>query len=135
MTQAQKSILNFWLLLLATITVIILIEFSSIGNKQLLSIITFTPVLIIASINQDFNYYQGYGKNNKNLGKYLKNKPIIKTWLIIYCMLILPVFIYKIMTDDSIDTLLYYLSFALLIGPIFIASERERFLDAANKKT
>jgi len=57
MNQAQKSIFNFWLLLLGTITVIILIEFSSIENKQLLSTIALVPILVFASINQDFNYY------------------------------------------------------------------------------
>ena len=67
------------------------------------------------------------------LGEYLKNKPIIKLLLVIYCMFILPLFIYKIMSDDTMDTLLYYLSFAFLIGPVFIDSERERFLHAATK--
>ncbi len=135
MNKAQKTIMTFWLLFAGTIIVTIILEISSLESKGIFITIAWIPILIIAPLTQDFSHYTGYGygRNNRPLGNFIKDKPILKIWLVIFCTFILPIIIYKMMTDDEADGFLYWLSLALLVGPIFVASEYERFLDATEK--
>ncbi len=135
MNKAQKTILTFWLIFAGTIIATIILEISSLENKEIFIAIAWIPILITAPLTQDFRLYTGYGygKNNKPLGKFINDKPKIKLWLVIYCTFILPIIIYKMMADDEMDGFLYWLSLALLVGPIIVACEHQRFLDAADR--
>ena len=86
-------------------------------------------VIAIVSFFQDFTYYTGYGEKRENIGAYLEKKPIVKFWIIFFCMAILPFIIYIMGTtnNDNTQRVLYFLSFFLLVGPVFIVSEIDRY--------
>ncbi len=104
------------------------IIFSDMENKQMLVVLLSIPVALV-SFFQDFSYYTGYGEKRENLGTYIEKKPIVKYWVIFFCMAILPFLIYIMGTtnNDNTQTILYFLSFFLLVGPVFIVSEIDRY--------
>ena len=104
------------------------ISLSGTENKQI-AILLLTILVVIVSMFQNFTYYTGYGVRGESIGAFIEKHPIVKYWLVIFCLTILPFMVYKMGTtkNDSFQGYLYFLSFILLIGPVAIVSEIERF--------
>ncbi len=115
-------------MLLMLIVVGTYIQFSNIENKQVATLFLFF-IFFIISIFQDFSYYNGFGDNSNRIGEFIEKHPMLKYWLVFYCAIFLPFMVYEMRTtsDDDVSGSLYFLSLALLIGPVFIISERERY--------
>jgi len=86
----------------------------------------------LVSLFQDFSYYRGYGSAPRRLGDYVESHPRLKVWLVVYSAFALPYLIFKMQTNDEIAGVLYFTSFLLLIGPIAVVSEVERFRSMDN---
>jgi hypothetical protein len=86
----------------------------------------------LVSLAQDFSYYHGYGSATKRLGDFVESRPKLKVWLVVYSAIALPYLIYKMQTNDEIAGVLYFTSFLLLIGPIAVVSEVERYRSMDN---
>ena len=128
MTTKQKKLVQYWLVLVVVIAIGTYISLSEIEEKQM--VMLFLAVIVaIASLFQDFSYYTGYGGNRKRIGKFIKKHTVIKHWLVLFCLTILPFMVYKMGTTDNdmVRGYLYFLSFAMLIGPIAVVSEIERY--------
>ena len=128
MTTEQRKLIHYWIFLGIVLTIGTLMSLSDIENKQL-AILILTISVVIVSIFQDFTYYRGYGAKEERIGAFIERNPIIKYWLITFCLTILPFMIYAMGTtnNDDLQGYLYFLSFFLLVGPVAVASELERF--------
>lgn len=133
MTTEQRKLVHYWIFLAVVLTIGTIISLSDMQNKQL-AILILTISVVIVSIFQDFRYYRGYGKKAERIGAFIERKPIIKYWVVIFCLAILPFIIYIMGTTDNEDIqgYLYFLSFILLIGPVVVVSEFERFRSMGN---
>ena len=69
-------------------------------------------------------------KKKGSVSLILKKYPYIKYWMVLVCMTLIPISIYKIMTSSDItyQGYLFFLCFFSIIGPLFVANEIERFL-------
>ncbi|TAK63463.1 hypothetical protein [Methylobacter sp.] len=130
MTEAQKKIVRNWYLITFLICVLTGISLSASDNKQLLNILIGSPIFIYVISRQDIGQQIGYGVNGLSLGKFIEENKILKLWLVLFCTFILPFIIYKLFIGSQISGWLYALAFILLLGPLFIASEIQRFKHA-----
>ena len=128
MTTKQRKLVQYWLFLAVVISIGAYISLSEIEDKQMALLLLIIPVAII-SIFQDFSYYTGYGEKRERMGAFIEKHPFVKYWLVLFCLTILPFMIYIMGTtdNDSIQGYLYFLSFFLLVGPVGVVSEIERF--------
>ncbi|MGR8933335.1 MAG: hypothetical protein ACU837_02965 [Gammaproteobacteria bacterium] len=128
MSPAQRELVNYWIFMAVVIVVGTGISLSDIGQKQL-AILCLTVAVVVYSLFQDFSYYTGYGIDREKLGEFVERHLILKVWLVGFCALILPFILYQMFTaeDDSLLGYLYFSSFALLIGPVVVFSEIERY--------
>ena len=128
MNNKQRELVRYWVLLTIVILIGLYISFSDIENIQIALLLLTVPVAI-SSMFQDFSYYIGYGKEGEGIGAFIEKHQKVKYWLIFFCLAILPFIIYKMTISDSNSEqeYLYFLSFFLLIGPVTITSEIERF--------
>ena len=128
MTIEQKKLVKYWVFLTVVLLIGTYISVSDIEDKQL-AILLLTILVVLVSFFQDLTYYTGYGANKERIGKYIEKHPLVKYWLIFFCLTILPFMVYKMGTtdNDDIQGYLYFLSFILLVGPIAVVSEIERF--------
>ena len=60
---------------------------------------------------------------------FIERHPIVKYWLVVFCLTILPFMVCKMgkTNNDNIQGYLHFLGFLLLIGPVAVVSEIERF--------
>lgn len=86
----------------------------------------FVLVLMLA-LNPDLRNWKGYGAKGLRLGAYLQEHGILQLWVGGFCLLVLPFLIYRIYSSGGDAWGLYALCFGLLIGPVVIVSEVERY--------
>ena len=128
MTIAQIELVKYWFFLIAIFLAGLYISYSDIENKQVAFLIVLIPFSIV-SLFQDFSYYAGFGDKSKRIGAFVEKHPFLKLYLVIYCATVLPFMIYRIGSAGFGETseVLNLSSFFLLIGPIMVVSERERY--------
>jgi len=128
MTIAQKALVKYWWFLIALFLACLYIFISDIENKQVALLVVVIPFSIV-SIFQDFSYYAGFGDKSKRIGAFVEKHPLLKVYLVIYCATVLPFMIYKMGSVEFgvMPDVLYFSSFFLIIGPVMIVSERERY--------
>ena len=128
MTIAQRELVKYWLFLIAIFLASLYISFSDIEDKQVAFLIVLIPFSIV-SLLQDFSYYAGFGDKSKRIGAFIEKHPLLKVYLVIYCATVLPFMIYRIGSAGFRETseALNFSSFFLLIGPVMVVSERERY--------
>ncbi|WP_031435212.1 hypothetical protein [Methylomarinum vadi] len=126
MTTGQRKLVRYWVIGGSVILAIILTSFLEIEHQQP-ALLGLGALFGMFSAFHDFSYYKGYGNERKRMGDFIESHPKLKLWLVVFSMAVLPYFIYKMQTDDSVSGSYYFLSFLLLIGPIVYVSERERF--------
>lgn len=128
MNAKQRKLVQYWIFLAIVLAIGTYISLSGIENKQI-AILILTILVVIVSMFQNFTYYTGYGVSGERIGAFVERNPIIKYWLVIFCLTVLPFMVYKMATtrNDDIQGYLYFSSFILLIGPIAVVSELERF--------
>ena len=131
MTIEQKQLVRYWMIGGAIIVVAICTSFLEIGYQQP-ALLGLGALFGIFSMFHDFSYYKGYGNERKRMGDFIESNPKLKVWLVGFCMVVLPYFIYKMQTDDSVSGSYYFMSFLFLIGPIVYVSEMERFHSLGN---
>ena len=132
MTQNQKRVVQQWLMLLVFFGVIISAWFSPLENKQAALFIFVLPVYLFMVNHKEIKNLRGYGSKGWSLLDYLELNPALKVWLVLYCLLMLPFLVFKIYTSQETPYGLFVVAFSLLVGPIFIYSEIERFKEAGN---
>ena len=123
-----KKLVRYWLFLAAVISIGIYISLSDIEEKQM-AIFVLTIPAVIVSLFQDFTYYSGYGAKGERMGAFIEKHPIVKYWLVIFCLTILPFMVYEMGTtnNDKVQGYLYFLSIFLLVAPVALVSEIDRF--------
>ena len=126
MTTGQRQLVRYWIIGGAVILAAIFTSFLEIEHQQA-ALLGLGALFGIFSTFHDFSYYKGYGNERERMGDFIESHPKLKLWLVGFCMVILPYFIYKMQTDDGISGAYYFLSFLLLVGPIICVSEMERF--------
>jgi hypothetical protein len=128
MTGEQKELIKYWAFLTVVLILGTYVTISDLENKQMAILFLTVPVVIV-SIFQDFSYYTGYGANKERIGEFVEKHPLVRYWLVFFCLTILPFMVYKMATtdNDGLQGYLYLLSFVLLIGPVAVVSEFERF--------
>ena len=133
MTHEQKKLVRYWVVAAIFLSISIYISFADIENAQV-AILILIIVFTFISIFQDFSYYTGFGDGSERIGTFVEDHPFLKYWLVFFCVAVLPFLIYRMLTafDDSTSDILYFLGFLFLLGPIFVISERERFLRMGN---
>ena len=129
MNNDQKNLVKYWMYLVALLISGLYVSFSDIENKQAALLILLVPFSIV-SLFQDFSYYKGYGQKGELIGSFIEKHPYLKLYLVFYCATVLPFMIYEIVTSgtDGPGDVLYFVSLFMLIGPIVVVSERERFI-------
>ena len=130
MNKAQKKIMNNWILFTLFICVLTAISTSDSENKQLLYLFIGGPFFLYLVSRQDIKNQRGYGVNSVSLREFIEENKILKLWLILFCTLILPFIIYNIYIGSTISGWLYALALTLLLGPLFITSEIQRYIHA-----
>ena len=128
MNAQQRKLVQYWIFLAIVLAIGTYISLSGIENKQI-AILILTILAVVVSMFQNFTYYSGYGVSGERIGAFIERHPIVKYWLVIFCLTILPFMVYTMATtgNDDIQGYLYFLSFILLIGPVAVVSELERF--------
>jgi len=130
MTYEQRRLVRYWAVAVIFLSIVTYLSFADIENAQL-AILILIIIFTFLSAFQDFSYYTGFGDGSERIGPFVEDHLYLKYWLVFCCMAILPVILYRMLTtdDDSASHGLYFLGFLfLLLGPIFVISERERFL-------
>jgi len=129
MTYEQKRLVRYWVVAVIFLSIGTYLSFTDIDNAQLANLIL-TIIFIFISAFQDFSYYTGFGDGSERIGEFVEDHPFLKYWLVIFCVAILPVILYRMLTTDydSTSDRLFLLGFLFLVGPVFVISERERFL-------
>jgi hypothetical protein len=131
MTKEQRGLVRYWAFGMVIMTAAIgssLVDMEHLQATQL----GIAALFVLVSLFQDFSYYRGYGSAAKRLGDFVESHPKLKVWLVVYSAIALPYLIYKMQTNDEIAGVLYLASFSLLIGPIALVSEVERFQSMGN---
>jgi len=128
MSNEQRGLVRYWIFSSAIMLIGIYIVLSDIENKQI-ALIVLMILFSIVSLFQDFSHYTGYGDKGKRIGAFIEKYPLLKVYLVIYCATILPFMIYRIGSVGFGETseALSVSSFFLLIGPVVVVSERERY--------
>ena len=133
MTHEQKRLVRYWVVAAIFLSIGTYMSLADIENAQV-AILILIIVFSFISVFQDFSYYTGFGDGSERIGRFVEGHPLLKYWLVFYCVAVLPFMIYRMLTtaDDSTSDTLYFLGFLFLLGPIFVVSERERFLRMGN---
>ena len=133
MTHEQKRLVHYWVIAVIFMSIGTYISFSDTENGQV-PILILVVVFSFISLFQDFSYYSGFGDGSERIGGFVEGHPFLKYWLVFFCVAVLPVVLYRMLTtdNDSTSNTLYFLAFLFLLGPIFVISERERFLRMGN---
>lgn len=134
MTSAQKVIVKNWMC--AGIFSLVLASTFLLPSDHRLSAglaSGFVLVLMLA-FNPGFRQWTGYGPKGLRLGQYLQEHGILQLWVVVICVLVLPILVYKIYSSGGDAWGLYALSFALLIGPVVVTSEIERYRSAGPER-
>lgn len=131
MTREQRGLVRYWafgggILITAICTSLLDLKYQQAAQLGIAALFG------LVSLFQDFSYYRGYGSPSKRLGDFVESHPRLKVWLVVYSAAALPYLIYKMQTNDEIAGALYFMSFLLLIGPIAVVSEVERFRSMDN---
>jgi len=84
-------------------------------------------LVLMLAFNPDLRNWNGYGAKGLRLGPYLQEHGILQLWVVGFCLLVLPFLIYRIYSSGGDAWGLYALCFGLLIGPVVITSEIERY--------
>ena len=133
MTHEQKRLVRYWVVAAIFLSIGTYMSLADIENAQV-AILILIIVFSFISVFQDFSYYTGFGDGSERIGRFVEGHPLLKYWLVFYCVAVLPFMIYRMLTtaDDSTSDTLYFLALLFLLGPIFVISERERFLRMGN---
>lgn len=134
MTSAQKVIVKNWKC--AGIFLLVLASTFLLPSDHRLSAglaSGFVLVLMLA-FNPEFRKWKGYGPRGLRLGQYLQEHGILQLWVVGSCLLVLPVLIYRIYSSGGDAWGLYALCFFLLIGPVVVTSEIERYRAAGPER-
>jgi hypothetical protein len=127
MTYSQKVIVKKWLWYGIAIVVM-----CGIGAFVFEMGATYTPGLGVGlwlALNR-FSDDSRRGSNAFSLGEFLQEKPGLKLWIVIYCMVVLPFLIYRIYHAAGEVFGLFILSLVLLVVPIIVVQEISRYLEA-----
>jgi hypothetical protein len=130
MTYEQKRLVRYWVVAVIFMSIGTYMSFSDIENAQV-AILILIVIFTFISVFQDFSYYTGFGDGSERIGPFVEDHPFLKYWLVFCCVAVLPFVLYRMLTTDNDSTSngLYFLGLLfLLLGPIFVISERERFL-------
>jgi len=132
-TYEQKRLVHYWVVAVVFMSIGAYISFSDTENGQV-AILILVVVFSFISVFQDFSYYTGFGDGSERIGRFVEGHPFLKYWLVFYCVAVLPVVLYRMLTtdNDSTSNTLYFFAILFLLGPIFVISERERFLRMGN---
>lgn len=84
--------------------------------------------------NPELRQWKGYGPKGLRLGQYLQEHGILQLWVVGFCLLVLPVLLYRIYSSGGDAWGLYALCFGLLIGPVVVTSEIERYRAAGPER-
>ena len=130
MNKAQNKIVRDWYYLIIFVCILIGIELSSSDNKQMLHVFIGVPAFILLMYFTDIDSHRGWGINKESMGDFINQHIYLKLWLVFYCLCNLPFIIFNIYTRDEFTGWLYFIAFLLIIGPLFIFSERQRYIQA-----
>lgn len=130
MTSAQKVIVKNWVCA-GLFLVVLASTFVLPSDLRLPAGLGsgFVLVLILA-LNPELRRWKGYGPRGLRLGEYLQEHGIMQLWMVGFCVLVLPILIYRIYRSGGDAGGLYALCFTLLIGPVVVTSEIERYRSA-----
>ena len=133
MTYEQKSLVFYWVVAVIFLSIGAYLSLSDIDNAQV-AILILIVIFGFISFFQNFSFYRGFGDGSERIGRFVEGHPFLKYWLVFFCVAVLPVVLYRMLTtdNDSTSNTLYFLAFLFLLGPIFVISERERFLRMGN---
>lgn len=130
MTSAQKVIVRNWMcagfFLLALAPTFLVPE----GHRLSAGLANSFVLVLILAVNPDLRQWKGYGPRGLRLGEYLQEHGIMQLWVIGFCVLALPALIYQVYNSGGDAWGLYVLCFVLLIGPVIVTSEIERYRSA-----
>jgi hypothetical protein len=129
MTYEQKRLVRYWVVAVIFMSIGTYMSLSDIENAQL-AILILIIIFTFISVFQDFSYYTGFGDGSERIGEFVADHPYLKYWLVFFCVAVLPFILYRMLTTDNDGNsgALYFLGFFILVGPVFVISERERFL-------
>jgi hypothetical protein len=133
MNSDQKVIIKNWIC--AGIFLVVLASTLLLPADQRLSAGLFSGVVLIVMLlfNPDFRRWTGYGPKGVRLGEYLQEHTLLQIWMVFVCAFVLPFLIYRIYTSGGDGWGLYGVCFGLLIGPVFVTSEIERYRAAGQE--
>ena len=126
MTKKQLKLVWYWFTCgLFFIIAGILLLFNSL--LILIPGILFTLTVILFDFTEFMN---GFPENEETLGTFIDKYPVLKYWLVLYCLVFLPLLIYIAynMTGSHSADLIYFPGFLFLIGPMVFFLEKERFI-------
>jgi hypothetical protein len=126
MTKEQRGLVRYWafggtILIAAICTSLLDLKYQQAAQVGLAALFG------LISMFQDFSYYRGYGSARVRIGEFVESHPRLKVWLVGYSAVALPYLIYEMQTNEEVAGVLYATSLFLLIGPIALVSEMERF--------
>ena len=131
MNNAQKQIVKSWIVIALFIAGLTMAWLSPIENKQLAGIVVAIPFFIWISFNTEIMEHRGYGPDSVSMTEFIESNNYLKLWIVFYCVCILPFLIYKLYTAEKTPYGLSVLTFCLLVVPMFVTSEIQRFKKAA----
>lgn len=103
MTKGQKQLVQYWVMGESLILAAILTASLDIEHQQF-ALLALSALFGIISVFQDFSYYKGYGDKGKGIRDFIESHPKLKLWLIGFCTIALPYFIYKMQANNSVST-------------------------------
>ena len=130
MNDAQQQIVKHWIIILLFFTGLTIAWLSPIDNKQLAGLIVAIPLFIWISFNKKIMQHRGYGPDGLSMGEFIQSNKVLKLWLVFYCTCILPFLIYKLYTAEKTPYGLAVLTLCLLLVPMFVTSEIQRYRKA-----
>ena len=133
MTRAQKIIIKNWIYSCVFLVVLISTIFLPEEQRLPAGLLSGLVLVFILLFNPDFREWTGYGPKKLRLGQYLQERTFLQVWVVFICALVLPFLIYRLYTSSEDSWGLYFLCFGLLIGPVFITSEVERYKAAGQE--
>jgi len=128
MSQEQKNIVVYWCSLAAACLAgagIALVEM----EYKLLAIFILVILITAVSLIQDFSFYAQSGPSRGKLGNFIEAHPLLKLYLVLYCAIIMPLMVYTLanMPFCAEKILLYFFNIIMLLGPMLMVSEQQRF--------
>lgn len=134
MTKDQIRLLRYWICALGCMLTATCISLLDSENEPLAWFILMT-LFGFVSLFQDLSYYRGFGDGNRWMGEFIARHPVLKIWMLAYCAVMLPFLLYMMQTREDLSAVFYYASFSLLLGPVAVTSELERFRSMAEPDT